>query len=133
MVNTFEPATGKGSSVILGDGRRIPVRGSGIIKVSASTLGWPSSGTLRNVLYTPDMAVSLLSVPSLASAGLEVLIRDRAQPGFSGPRGTLPELLAIGTQDEGECWNIAVFRLRPDDCRDRERVAHVGADAAHPC
>ena len=31
------------------------------------------------------------------------------------------------------CWNIAMFRLRPDDCRDKERVAHVGADAAHPC
>ena len=77
MFNAFEPATGKGSSVILGDGRRIPVRGSGTIKVSASTLGRPSSGTLRDVLYTPDMAVSLLSVPSLASAGLEVLFRDR--------------------------------------------------------
>jgi hypothetical protein len=77
MFDTFEPVTGKGRSVILGDGRRIPVAGCGTLKMSVPVLGGLSSATLTNVQYTPDMAVNLLSVPSLTEAGLEVRFLDR--------------------------------------------------------
>jgi len=77
MFDTLEPMRGKGRSVTLGDGRRVPVAGCGTLKVNVSVLGRLSAGTLRNVQYTPDMAVNLLSVPSLTSAGLEVLFGDR--------------------------------------------------------
>lgn len=77
MFDTFEPVTGKGRSVILGDGRRIPVAGCGTLKMSVPVFGGLSAGTLTNVQYTPDMAVNLLSVPSLTESGLEVRFLDR--------------------------------------------------------
>jgi hypothetical protein len=75
MFDAFEPV--KGKHVILGDGRRIPVTGRGTLKVTVPVFGGLSAGTLTNVQYTPDMAVNLLSVPSLTSAGLEVRFKDR--------------------------------------------------------
>ena len=77
MFDTFKPVTGKGRSVLLGDGRRIPVVGCGTLKVSVPVFGGLSAGTLTNVQYTPDMAVNLLSVPSLTETGLEVRFLDR--------------------------------------------------------
>jgi transposase InsO family protein len=77
MFDTFEPVTGKGRFVLLGDGRRIPVVGSGTLRVSVPAFGKLSAGTLTNVQYTPDMAVNLLSVPSLTEAGMEVRFLDR--------------------------------------------------------
>ena len=79
MFDTFEPMTGKGKSVILGDGRRIPVSGYGTLKVSVPVFGGLSTTTLTNryVQYTPDMAVNLLSVSCLTETGLEVRFIDR--------------------------------------------------------
>jgi hypothetical protein len=70
MFDTFMPTTGK--HVLLGDGRRIPVLGHGRLKVNAPTFDGLSAGTLKDVQYTPDMAVNLLSVSSLTEAELEV-------------------------------------------------------------
>ena len=77
MFDTFEPVVGKSRSVILGDGRRIPVLGCGTLKVTVPVVGGLSAGTLSNVQFTPDMAVNLLSVPSLTEAGWEVRFLGR--------------------------------------------------------
>ena len=77
MFDTFEPTAGKGRSVILGDGRRIPVAGCGTIKMTVSVFGRLKGGILSNVQYTPDMAVNLLSVPVLTEAGLETRFLGR--------------------------------------------------------
>jgi transposase InsO family protein len=77
MFDAFESITGKGKSVILGDGRRIPVSGYGTLKVSVPVFGGLIATSLTNVQYTPDMAVNLLSVSCLTETGLEVRFVDR--------------------------------------------------------
>jgi transposase InsO family protein len=77
MFDSFEAVTGKGRWVILGDGRRIPVAGYGTLRMSVPVFGGLNAATLTNVQFTPDMAVNLLSVPSLTEAGMEVRFLGR--------------------------------------------------------
>ena len=77
MFDTFVPTTGTSRSVILGDGRRIPVVGCGTLRVHVPGCGRLGVVTFNNVQYTPDMAVNLLSVSTLTDDGLGVRFLER--------------------------------------------------------
>jgi transposase InsO family protein len=66
----FTPVSGK--SVILADGRVIPVLGRGRIDVDISVAGRSTLNTLNEVLYVPDIAANLLSVAKMTEAGLHL-------------------------------------------------------------
>lgn len=66
----FKPMTGK--SVVLGDGRVIPVLGHGDIHVNITLFGRTSPCIFNNVLYVPDIAANLLSVSKMTEAGLNL-------------------------------------------------------------
>jgi transposase InsO family protein len=66
----FTPVSGK--SVVLADGRVIPVLGRGRIDVDISVAGRSSLNTLNEVLYVPDIAANLLSVAKMTEAGLQL-------------------------------------------------------------
>jgi transposase InsO family protein len=71
----FTPISGK--SVVLADGRVIPVLGRGRIDVDITVAGHSSHNTLNEVLYVPGIAANLLSVAKMTEAGLQLSFHGR--------------------------------------------------------
>ena len=72
---TYQPVSGK--SVVVASGQRLPVAGAGDIHVDIHLNGRVEPGIFHDVLYAPDMAFNLLSVPRMTQAGLGVSFQGR--------------------------------------------------------
>jgi transposase InsO family protein len=66
----FSPISGK--SVVLADGRVIPVMGRGRIDIDIVVAGRSTHNILKDVLFVPDIAANLLSVAKMTEAGLQL-------------------------------------------------------------
>ena len=58
--------------VTLGDGRKINIQGSGDVSIKLSNDGVGCNIRLKNVLYVPQLATNLISLPKTTSSGLKV-------------------------------------------------------------
>ena len=72
LYEVFQPLE-KTQQIILGDGRRLEAVGIGVVALRLKQSGAKSKvGRLKDVLYVPDLAYNLLSVPKVTEAGKEV-------------------------------------------------------------
>ena len=69
----------EGSSVIISDGRKIPIKGSGTLHFTIpDEFGLMHSITVENVAFVPDLTVNLLSVRGLASLGISIIFTENS-------------------------------------------------------
>ena len=69
LYEVFQPLE-KTQQIILGDGRRLEAVGIGVVALRLKLSGAKSKvGRLKDVLYVPDLAYNLLSVPKVTEVG----------------------------------------------------------------
>lgn len=95
--------------VIIGDGRSILATGKGRIEMDMKLDNGRSSPTLlRDVYYVPDLDTNLMSVPALASKGLQVIFGEHGCKILAGDK-----VAALASKQKSQEHSIPLLPCPP--------------------